>query len=385
MVFSKSAPDAELRVASSCDRNEADAAEALYQQLNWQGLGFVLFFCSTEYDLPALAEAMKAEFKAVTVVGCTTAGEITSQGYGQGCVSAIGFSAADFAISARLISNLDQFSFSDAQAVVDQLTHECQQQQIAPITGNSFVLTLFDGLSTQEEQVLVTLDSALGSIPHFGGSAGDDICLSDTHVYFDGVFYSSAAVVLLINTRCPFEVFSLHHMQSLDEKLVVTAADSEQRRVLELNAEPAAFEYSRVTGVPLEELDHKVFALNPIAVRIGDEYFVRSIQQVNDDLSLTFYCAVENGIVMTVMEPGEMISQLDSGLAEIEQRVGEHLITLGCDCFLRRLELELRGLDRDMSEVLRQHNVVGFNTYGEQKEGMHINQTFTAVAIGRAE
>jgi len=27
--------------------------------------------------------------------------------------------------------------------------------------------------------------------------------------------------------------------------------------------------------------------------------------------------------------------------------------------------------------------VIGFNTYGEQFNGMHINQTFTGVAIGR--
>lgn len=375
---------AELRTASTSVRNEQEAAASLRQQLDWTELGFVLFFCSTEYDLSALASALQQQFRDVPVAGCTSAGEITAQGYGQGCVTAIGFAASEFAISARLIHNLDQFSFSDAQAVVDQLTEDCQQQQIAPIIGNSFVLTLLDGLSTQEEQVLVTLDSALGSIPHFGGSAGDDICLDNTHVYFDGRFHNDAAVVLMINTRCCFEVFSMHHMQSRDEKLVVTAADSEQRRVLELNAEPAAVEYSRVTGVPLEELNHQVFALNPIAVRIGDEYYVRSIQSVNDDLSLTFYCAVENGIVMTVMESGEMIAQLDSELAEIEQRVGEHLLTIGCDCFLRRLELELRDQNQEMSRLLNRHKVVGFNTYGEQIGGMHINQTFTAVAIGRA-
>jgi len=375
---------AELRTASTCVRDEQKAAQSLRQQLDWPELGFMLFFCSTEYDLPALGAALQQQFRGVAVAGCTSAGEITTQGYGQGCVTAIGFSISEFAISARLIHNLDRFSFSDAQAVVDQLTEDCQQQQIAPITGNSFVLTLLDGLSTQEEQVLVTLDSALGSIPHFGGSAGDDICLDNTHVYFDGRFHNDAAVVLMINTRCRFEVFSMHHMLNRDEKLVVTAADSDQRRVLELNAEPAAIEYSRVTGVPLDELNHQVFALNPIAVRIGEEYFVRSIQSVNDDLSLTFYCAVESGIVMTVMESGEMISQLDSELAEIERRVGNHLLTIGCDCFLRRLELELRDQNQAMSGLLNRHKVVGFNTYGEQIGGMHINQTFTAVAIGRA-
>ena len=34
-----------------------------------------------------------------------------------------------------------------------------------------------------------------------------------------------------------------------------------------------------------------------------------------------------------------------------------------------------------MSEVLVRHGVVGFNTYGEQFGGMHVNQTFTGAAI----
>ena len=36
-----------------------------------------------------------------------------------------------------------------------------------------------------------------------------------------------------------------------------------------------------------------------------------------------------------------------------------------------------------VSAFLRSQNVIGFNTYGEQFNGMHINQTFTGVAIGR--
>lgn len=373
----------ELRTAFTTERDELKAVDQLYQQLDWPELNFVLFFCSAEYQLDKLAEALQQRFAGVLVAGCTTAGEITAEGYDQGSISAVGFSREAFAVSGQLIGGLQQFDFNDAQGVVEQLSERCLKQQIAPIKDHSFALTLFDGLSTQEEKVLVTLDSALGSIPHFGGSAGDDICLANTHVYFDGAFHTNAAVIILVNTSCEFRVFSGHHMESRDTKLVVTEADSKQRRVMELNAEPAAIEYSRIVGVPVEELNHESFALNPIAVRIGDEYFVRSIQSVNDDLSLTFYCAVENGIVLTLMEPGELISKLDQQLTREEQALGEHLLTLGCDCFLRRLEAQIRSKSDPVSELLQRHRVVGFNTYGEQIDGMHVNQTFTGVAIGR--
>ena len=35
-----------------------------------------------------------------------------------------------------------------------------------------------------------------------------------------------------------------------------------------------------------------------------------------------------------------------------------------------------------MCELYRKYNLVGFHTYGEQYNSMHLNQTLTGVAIG---
>lgn len=372
--------------AVSCFSNQSDpfsAAAELRHQLCFDDLSFVLFFCSTEYDLEQLAEAMNLAFPDIALAGCTTAGEITSEGYAQGAISAIGFSRGHFTVETCLIEAMDNFTLTQAQSVVESFINKGRKKQLAPIKGNSFVLTLLDGLSVQEEQVLATLSSALGNIPHFGGSAGDDVHLAHTHVFAHGAFHTGAAVVLLFNTDCEFEVFTTHHLESLSEKLVVTAAERDNRRVFELNAEPAAQEYANLIGVPVEKLTPEVFALNPLAVKIGEVFYVRSIQKVNSDLSLTFYCAVENGIVLTRMQRGDMLKNLTTQLERIEEKVGSPQLIIGCDCFLRRLEIEHLGISAQASKLLRQHKVVGFNTYGEHLEGMHINQTFTGVVIGR--
>jgi hypothetical protein len=372
-----------VQTALSQQQDPVQAAEELAAQLRHPDLGFVLFFCSAEYDLPALSRALDAAFGEVALAGCTTAGEVTPEGYDRGSITAIGFDRNLFAIEVALIESLDGFSLGAAQNMVADLVARCRDRRVAPVKGHSFALTLLDGLSSQEELVLMTLNSALGSIPAFGGSAGDDIHLANTHVYHRGAFHTQAAIVILVSTPLDFEVFTTHHMQSLGEKLVVTAADPATRTVFELNAMPAAEEYARVVGIPVDELDHRVFALNPVAVRIGQEYYVRSIQRVNADGSLTFYCAVENGIVLTAMQPGSMIEDLDRHFRRIEEEIGAPLLTIGCDCFLRRLEAEYRGEADAMSGYLQQHRVIGFNTYGEQYDGMHINQTFTGVVIGR--
>jgi len=374
-----------VRVASSSVRKPELAAAELAEQLVHDNLGCMLFFCSVEYDLQTLGPALQRAFSGVRVYGCTSAGEITEQGYDRGCISAIGFDARYFAIDCALIQQLDRFTLQDAQGVIDQMLTTCRDVNLAPVKGNTFAITLLDGLSSREELVLATLNAALGTIPQFGGSAGDDERLADTHVYYDGEFHCGAATVMLVNTPLDFRVFSTHHMEPLDEKLVVTRACPQSRTVYELNAEPAADVYARMVGVSPEQLDRKVFALRPLGVRVGGNYFVRSIQRVNPDRSLTFYCAVETGIVMTAMAPGSLLDSVRAQIEASERVVGTPLVTLGCDCFLRRLEAELTGQSDAVSEFLKAHRVVGFNTYGEQFNGMHINQTFTGVVIGQPE
>ncbi|GGD01355.1 nitric oxide-sensing protein NosP [Halopseudomonas salina] len=367
--------------ARTCVQDPELAAAELADQLRHPGLGCVLFFCSAEYSLAPLAEALERVFSGVMVIGCTSAGEITSDGYGRGCISAVGFDSSAFAVDCTLIQALDNFTLVDAQSAVDQMLSHCRGIGLAPIKDQTFALTLLDGLSSREEVVLSTLSTALGSIPNFGGSAGDDNHLSHTHVYYQGVFHTGAAVVIMFNTWLDFEVFTTHHMQPMENKLVVTAADSDTRTVLELNAEPAAEEYARLVGVAVEDLNLSTFALNALAVRIRDQFYVRSIQRVNADLSLTFYCAVDTGIVLTAMRPGPLLPGLQVQFEILRQRLGEPVLILGCDCFLRRKEAELRGEDQALSAFLASSKVVGFNTYGEQYNGMHINQTFTGVAF----
>jgi len=372
-----------ITTAFSFAKQAEAAAQDLAQQLLCSELGFVLFFCSAEYDLPALSKALEAEFFGVPLVGCTSAGEITSEGYARGCISAIGFDHRHFSIASVLIDEMERFSLYDAQELVENLISDCRGNSLAPIKDHSFALTLLDGLSSREEVVLAALSAALGSIPHFGGSAGDDNHLTHTHVYYDGQFHNGAAVVVLINTHLDFEVFTTHHLQPSSEKLVVTKVDSDSRRVLEFNAEPAAKEYARLIGCRLDELDMHLFASHPLAVKISESYYPRAIQQTNPDQSLTFYCAVENGIVLTAMNTTSLLENVNQLFQGLNQRLGELLITIGCDCFLRRLEIDSKGGQSAIEEVLRKQHVVGFNTYGEQCNGMHINQTFTGVAIGR--
>src|SRR3546814_20548971 len=111
------------------------------------------------------------------------------------------------------------------------------------------------------------------------------------------------------------EVFKFEHFRPTEQKIVVTSADPERRVVWSLNAEPAAEEYARLIGSTMEDLTPEVFAANPLLVRIGGEYQVRAIQQVDREAALHFYCAVAEGLVLTPATPAHMPDNLVHNLA----------------------------------------------------------------------
>jgi hypothetical protein len=373
---------AQITTGVSCVRDPAAAAREFFEGVKGPDLDTVLFFCSPQYDLSRMGIELNRLFGDVHLVGCTTAGEITPRGYIEGSITGVGFSAPDFAAVSEAISDLKNLSISVIREVVQSAIRKLDQKAPHRGSGTTFAFLMIDGMSQQEEQIASAVFNALGDIPLLGGSAGDDLSYIASYVFQNGKFHSSSAVLVLVHTRHPFRIFKTEHFRSTGQKMVVTAADSD-RRVGELNAEPAAREYARVIGLPKEALNPLVFAAHPLVVRVGGEYHVRSIQKANDDDSLSFLCAIDEGIVLTAAESGDIVKDLENQFAEIRGSLSNIQVVIGFDCILRRLEMERKEVKSAISEILLGNKVIGFSTYGEQYHSMHVNQTFTAVAIGR--
>jgi hypothetical protein len=164
--------------------------------------------------------------------------------------------------------------------------------------------------------------------------------------------------------------------------MVVTDADTELRVVRELNAEPAATEYAHQVGLVESSLDASSFASHPVLVGVGGQYYARSIQKVNADGSLSFFCAIDEGLVLTVAKSLDPYESTLATFERMEAELGAVSLYIGFDCVLRRLGAERQQIAHRLSELYRRHRVIGFNTYGEQYRSMHVNQTFTGIALG---
>ncbi|GGF01561.1 hypothetical protein GCM10011611_03850 [Aliidongia dinghuensis] len=377
-------PTTLLRRGGSDAADPWSAVGALHQQIGGPDLGFALIFCSPRYDPSQVAAAIRHYFGDTPVFGCTTAGEITPFGYISGGLSGIGFPAGDFAVAAALFENLQDFTIAVAADLTQAaMAQQAEQTSRGPLAdAGSFALLLVDGMSVREEQLVSAIGNTLNGMPLVGGSAGDGLDFNRCYVFYDGRFVSDAAVLLLITTRRRFAVFKTEHFVPTDCKMVVTGADLDRRRVHEINAEPAASEYARLVGLDGQPLSPKIFAAHPVMVRVGGQYHVRAIQKVNPDHSLTFFCAIDEGIVLTVAKGVDILEDLKELFRRLRRDVGPPDLIIGCDCVLRNLEIEQRRLKAAISKLFVEQHVVGFCTYGEQYMSMHVNQTFTGVIIG---
>ena len=371
-----------IRRAQSCATDARKAVREFYVEVAQPDMALTLFFCSSEYDLDALAEEMRSLFAGVQVVGCTTAGEIGPAGYREHSLTGASFPASCFHAVSGLIDHLQQFKIATGQALVQELLQRMESHAPQDEPENSFALLLIDGLSMREEAVTRALQSALGKLPLVGGSAGDGVNFESTHVYFEGRFHSDSAVLILASTRLPIKLFKTQHFVATDKRLVVTEADASLRTVREINGLPAAQEYARILGLDAQDLVPKRFAAWPVVVLIDGTNYVRAIQKVNPDNSLTFFCAIENGLVLRVANGVDLVENLEQAFAQIRREIGPPQLVLGCDCILRKLEIFQSSLTDRVGEVLLRNSTIGFNTYGEQFRGVHVNQTLVGIAFG---
>ncbi|MDX1723952.1 MAG: nitric oxide-sensing protein NosP [Pseudomonas sp.] len=371
-----------IRKAQSCATDAQQAAQEFHAGVAQPDMALVVFFCSSEYDLDVLAGEIQRLFAGVQVVGCTTAGEIGPAGCREHSLTGASFAASHFSAVSGHLEHLQQFDADTGQAFAQGLLQELHAQAPHSDTDNGFALLLVDGLSRREEPVTRTFQRALGKLPLIGGSAGDAMKFVKTHVYWQGRFCSDSALLVLLTSRLPLRIFKTQNFVTTEQRLVVTEADAPSRVVKEINGLPASQEYARMLGIDACDLDSARFAAWPLVLTIGGTTYVRAIQKANPDGSLTFFCAIENGLVLRLAQGADLLQNLEQTFAGIRAEIGPPLLVLGCDCMGRKLEIAQSPDKQRIDEVLVQHNTVGFNTYGEQFRGVHVNQTLVGVAIG---
>lgn len=370
--------------AETKDTNLDNALSYLAKETDSLNAKFSILFVSPSYDRNELAIKIPAVL-GKRVYGCTTAGEIGPTGYQDDSMTLVSFHGSDFEHQSVFFRSLDQ-STEMAQQVEDAVKKSRQVEKSLGVHASTFAFFLIDGLSVKEEIVTAKIAAKLGDIPLAGGSAGDKLNFGHTWVWDGQNFSENSAILLLVSTTRPFEVFKSQHFSEGDKKIVITASDPERRVVTEINGLPAAEAYADAVGLKVDSFTPMVFSKHPVMLKVGDQFFVRSIQKVNDDSSLTFYCAIDDGIVLTVAKKLDFFECVEKEFDRVRKNLGEIDASLLCECILRKLEVEDMNPEEHsrVQSLYSKNKVVGFHTYGEQFGSVHINQTLTGVVFGKS-
>lgn len=372
-----------IRQASSGKTYHQEVVEDIYRQLGDGEYSLLLIFFAPAYgeSYPDLFSSLSEKWPNSLLVGCSTAGEIGQGGYLHDHLVVAAFLTEYFWARQLIIDRLDTI---ELDVLATQLAPISDLKSSMAIDTHDkpyeLALLLCDGMSRQEDKLVALLGEYLGQTPLIGGSAGDGTEFSRPLIYCQGELRDNAACLILIRSACPIQLFCRDHIEPTNQRMVVTKADLNERVVYEINGEPAAKEYARLVGKDAASLSSFTFAANPLTVMVGNKRHVRAIQSIAEDGSLRFFSAIDEGLVLTIARTGNLanhLSQLMQELNQPEVSVG----ILAFDCILRRIQTEQEQIVHIMSRILAKHNVFGFNTYGEQFNQLHINQTITGVAF----
>ncbi len=334
----------------------------------------VLVFASDGQMLVPLTGGLSRWFgPGCRVLGCSSAGGFAFDGYADDGVVAVAFPALAFRAEALWLSNLRRHMALDWMVALRNMAERLPQ-----MPGQSrFGLMLIDGMSGREELVTTTVDATLPDLLVLGGSAGDGLRFGQTHLAMDGESRPESALFCLIATDFAIEEVVFDHFVPVGQKMVVTSADPDNRLIHEINGEPAALEYARLIGVDAANLGPRAFAENPLLERSAGRHVVRAISGVGEGGTLSLMSAVQTGAILTIGRP----ESLTEGLRHRMEEIGQAELVLGFDCILRRIAVEQAGEQETVGRLCRDYRIAGFNTYGEQHGGTHVNQTFVGLAF----
>lgn len=339
----------------------------------------ILLFNSTRQDPHIAALAMHERFPEAAIAGCTTAGELLNGAHFNDSLVALGMSSDKLRFCTESIS-LDDLSDQSLDDLVVAAFRSVGAERDEAIPSHVFALVFVDGLRMKEERLAAMLANSLVGVPVVGGSAGDDLKFNETLVYCGAEAKTNHATLVLCRSDLKYQVFKHQHFVNTDTAVVITKADPEQRLVLEIDGYPAAEAYARALGVEVEELEGDVTFLHPVTFSSHGQIYVRSIQSVNQDGSLAFYCAVETGMVLQIGGHHEMDTSLNE---DLEAKLGKAEVLFASNCILRSLEAKSQQKFDALGAVLQKHSrhSIGFDTYGEQVDGLHVNQTLVGLAL----
>ena len=376
-------------VASDSRTAGADAAA---QALVGTGARLLIVFASDSYDHVELLRGIREQAADVPLVGCSTAGEISTSGPGDAGVVVAAIGGEGFSVATAAATGASS-RLRDAGAEAASCLNDVVER------SNTVLLLLTDGLAGDQAEIVRGAYSVAGAgVPLVGGCAGDDLKMEATFQFHGEEVLTDAVVAVAVTSDGPLGIGVRHGWRTVGEAMAVTQAEGNV--VAGLGGQPALDVYLARLDAPEEaRVDSGAFTrfaqTHPLGLASRtSEAHVRFIAGADfKRRSLTCIAEVPQGGFAWLMEGDaeSVFDATDGACSDALMTLNGHapLGMVAFDCIARRGVLGEGGIAAEIERVTngsRGAPVAGFYTYGEIARtrgvsGFH-NQTLVLLAIG---
>ena len=377
----------EQEVVQTTLTGTVEAIDDLFKRLKKQPDSYscIIFFASTSVDFKELQTAIHEHFPKAEVIGATTSGEITSQGFKTNTVVLNAISDSKTFFKAVLVDEANKFPIISKQKIIDAARKVDINLSSADIHKNSFAISLICGLKNIEEGFLSMFYSLVYDKEFLicGGTAGDDLKFKATYVSANGECSDSGAVLLFVKTERQFQIIKENIFQKSGKSVRLTDVHHETHVVRSIDNENPQVRYAQVLGIPKSQANDAILD-HPFGRTFGDNVFIASLVSFDNNGILTTYARVIQDSVQEILEPMDPLKITEESCQKVTKLIPKPSCVILFNCILRTIGFDRKKLQDPVNAIWKQYfpTYSGFSTYGEQFGHINSNQTLVALVIG---
>jgi signal transduction histidine kinase/CheY-like chemotaxis protein len=355
--------------------------DKIIEEITQPDIKVVIYFFSPSLEENKPHKFFSKTFPEAVCIGASMYGGWSSNGAIETGITAMSLSSDEVAQTwVTFQKGVKKYPVIVAYSAIVDLLQQTSGEKINP--DEYLGLIFFDGLCLGELIIKEFSMEPKLNMAFIGGAAADEMKFKKTTVCCDNKLSEDGLVAVILKMKVPFFFNHYVHYTPTDNFFTITRVEIMQRIVWEIDGMPAADFYAKQVGVgDASNLTLEIFAKNPLGLKLGESTYIRSPKCVVDGNGLQFYCYIEAGTRVFLLEQGDIIAHTEKNI----NRVAQFLPGIqGCLIFnnvQRHLELIEKNKVDEFNNVFKKYPMIGFNTFGEELFTHH-NQTLTAVFFG---
>jgi len=351
-----------------------NAAQDAIDKLGGGKLDAVIVFSSVAYDQKKMLDGVRSVTKNATLVGCSTAGEITTEGPAKRhSVSVMAIQAEGVSFYAGVGENI-----AAGATAAGKMAAQTVRSQVPDGKLDAFIM-LPDVLTGNGADIVRGVLEELGEhFPVVGGAAGDDFEFKKTYQYLQDKVYSGAVVGLGLKGTFKIGIGVKHGWIPIGMPKKVTKSAGSVLH--ELDGKPAISIYEEYFGPEqAAELKKETLAKLAITYPLGmqvagsDELLIRDPITVDAGGSITCAAEIPQGSEIRLMigsrEEAVKVAKeaAAKAISELDGSAPKAVIIFNCiarnKLFGERSGEEIVAIQEAVGKDVP---LIGFYTYGEQ-------------------